>query len=259
MTPPDQPDEPVRVTRHDTAAGIVAVVTMHRPSARNAMCTTLVAAFVDVVEDLEADADVVGVVVTGAGGVFSAGADVREHLADGGRRRMELFTMLYERLTLTPLPTAAVLVGPAIGGGAEVAACCDLRVVEPTAWVRFPGAIHGWPVGTARTIGLVGLGTAKDWVLSSRDVAADELVATGFAQREADEDAGLDAALAWVTQVAGRDRDTVALLKRMFNDSSGLRDRVMFENDALRATAESGPLPPGLDVDVPRTIRPRRR
>lgn len=249
----------VRVAHQPTSAGAVAVVTMDRATARNAMSTAMLVAWVELLDELEGDPDVVGLVVTGAGGVFSAGADVREELADGGRRRMELFTMLYERLSLTALPTAAVMVGPAVGGGAEVAACCDLRVAEPSAWVRFPGAIHGWPVGTARTIGLVGLGVAKDWVLSSRDVHHDELVATGFVQRAVPAGAGLETALAWVEQVAGRDRDTVALLKHMFNDSSGLRDRIMFENDALRATAESGSLPPGLDVDVPRTIRPRRR
>lgn len=242
----------------DTPSGPAAVLTMDRPRARNAMSTSLLVALLDALDDIESSS-VVGLVVCGAGGTFSAGADVREEMADGGRRRMELFTLLYERLALTALPTVAVLTGPAVGGGAEVAAGCDLRVVEPDAMVRFPGSRFGWPVGTARTIGLVGLGTARDWVLSSRDVGHDELVAAGFAQRSVVADAGLDEALEWVGQVGAGDRDTVALLKRMFTDSSGLRDRVMFENDTLRATAETGPLPPGLDVDLPRTVRPRRR
>ncbi len=258
MPMPD-PDPPLQVSRRVTDAGPVAVVTMDRPAARNAMSTAMLVAWLDALDDLEGDAEVVGMVVAGAGPAFSAGADVREDLADGGRRRMELFTLLYERLALTHLPTVAVLAGAAVGGGVEVAAACDLRVAEPGAWVRFPGVRLGWPVGTARTIGLVGLGTARDWVLSSRDVGLDELVTSGFVQRSVVEGAGLDEAVAWLALVGSRDRDTVALLKRLFNDSSGLRDRVMFENDALRATAESGPLPPGLDVDVPRTIRPRRR
>lgn len=255
----------LQVRRHelDDAAGahggVVAVVTLDRPSARNAMSTRLLVELVDAIDEAEADGAVAGLVLTGAAGTFSAGADVREELADGGRRRMELFTIVYERLTLSRLPTAAVMVGAAVGGGAEAAAACDLRVAEPSTWVRFPGAIHRWPVGTARTIGLVGLGTAKDWVLSGRDVPLPELVAAGFVQRSVGAGEGMATALAWLGQVASRDRDTVALLKRMFNDSSGLRDRTMFENDALRATAEAGSLPPGLDVDVPRTIRPRRR
>ena len=237
----------------------VVVATMDRPDARNAMSTRLLTELVDLIDHVEADDRVAGLVVTGAGGVFSAGADMREDLPDGGRRRMELFTVLYERLTLSQLPTVAVMAGPAVGGGVEVAAACDLRVAEPSAWIRFPGAIMRVPVGTARTIGLVGLGTAKDWVLSSRDVRRGELVASGFVQRAVGVGEGLAAALEWLALVASRDADTVALLTRMFNDSSGLRDRTMFENDALRATAEAGQLPPGLDVDLPRTVRPRRR
>ncbi len=256
--PPDD-DRPLRVEHVAVDDGRLAVVTMQRPEARNALSTGLLAAWVDAVDDAEGDPDVAGLVVAATGTVFSAGADVREELADGGRRRTELLTTLFERLTLTPLPTVAVLAGPAIGAGAELAAGCDLRVAEPGVWVRFPGAIHARPVGTARTLGLVGLGTAKDWVLSSRRVDRDELVATGFVQRAVPAGEGMAAARGWLGQVVGRDRDTVSLLKRMFNDSSGLRDRVMFENDALRATAEAGPLPPGLDVDLPRTVRPRRR
>jgi len=248
-----------RPAESSASLGRVAVITMDRPKAHNAMSTQMLTALIDVLDEAESDPDVVGIVVTGAGDTFSAGADLREELADGGRRRMELFALLYERMTLCQLPTVAVLAGPAVGGGVEVAAACDLRVAEPTAWVRFPGAIVRVPVGTARTIGLVGLGTAKDWVLSSRDVRRGELVASGFVQRAVGNGEGMAAALEWLAQVASRDPDTVALLKRMFNDSSGLRDRTMFENDALRATAEAGQLPPGLDVDLPRTVRPRRR
>ena len=242
-----------------SAAAQAAVLTMDRPAARNAMSTRMLTAFVDALDEAASAPDVAGIVVTGAGGVFSAGADVREELPDGGRRRMELFALVYERLTLCQVPTVAVMVGPAVGGGVEVAAACDLRVAEPTAWIRYPGAIHRVPVGTARTIGLVGLGTAKDWVLSARDVQRGELVASGFVQRAVGTGEGMAAAFEWLGTVASRDADTVALLKRMFNDSSGLRDRTMFENDALRATAEAGQLPPGLDVDLPRTVRPRRR
>jgi hypothetical protein len=67
------------------------------------------------------------------------------------------------------------------------------------------------------------------------------------------------AARAWLEQVATRDAPTVRLLKRLFNDASGgLRDRVAFENDALRSQAETGRLP-DLETDLPRTVRPRRR
>ncbi|MBW3659605.1 MAG: enoyl-CoA hydratase/isomerase family protein [Actinobacteria bacterium] len=249
---------PVQLDRSSLGDGAVVVVRMDRPEARNAMDTSMLSALVDVLADAAADPSVLGLLLTGTGGVFSAGADVREELADDGRRRMELFTTFYETLTHFPRPTAAAVEGPAIGGGAEAAAACDVRVAARSARFRFPGAIYGIPVGAARTVGLVGLGTAKDWVLSSRDVDAEEAHAVGFVQRLVDDGEAEDGALAWLTAAGSRDVDTVSLLKRTFNDFAGLGDRVAYENDALRTQAETGRLPDP-DLDLPRTVRPRRR
>ena len=239
--------------------GEVAILRMHRPRARNAMDSAMLVALADAIDEAAGDEAVAGLLLTGGDDVFSAGADVKEAMEDGGRRRMELFTQVYESLTLFPLPTAAAIAGPAIGGGAEAAIACDLRVADETAHFRFPGAIYGVPVGTSRTISQVGLGIAKDWVLSSRDVSVQEAHTAGLVQRLVPAGAAEQAALDWLDLCSRRDRGTVQLLKRLFNDGAGLRDRVMFENDALRAQTEAGTLPPGLDVDVPRTIRPRRR
>jgi enoyl-CoA hydratase/carnithine racemase len=252
-------DIPLQVDRRAVAGGDVVILTMHRPDARNAMDSAMLIALADAIQDAATDDGVCGLLLTGAGGVFSAGADVKEPMDDGGRRRMELFTHVYESLTLFPLPTAAAIAGPAVGGGVEAAIACDLRVADTTAHLRFPGASYGIPVGTSRTISQVGLGIAKDWVLSSRDVDAEEAHRTGLVQRLVEPGQAVDVALAWLDQTSQRDRTTVMLLKRLFNDGAGLRDRVMFENDALRAQTEAGTLPPGLDVDLPRTIRPRRR
>ncbi|MFA9444295.1 enoyl-CoA hydratase/isomerase family protein [Egicoccus sp. AB-alg6-2] len=249
---------PVGVEVVEVPAGRLRLVTLTRPDARNAMDTALLMALADALDDADRDAELRGLLVTGAAGMFSAGADVREPLGDGGRRRMELFTTVYEQLTLLRVPTAAAVEGYAVGGGAELAAACDLRVAAEDAVFRFPGAVHGIPVGTARTVGQVGLSVAKDWVLSSRDVPAAEAFRTGFVQRLVAAGETVAVARTWLAQVAGRDPDTVALLKRLFNDASGLRNRVAFENDALRAQAETGRLDPGLDRDLPRTVRPRR-
>lgn len=239
--------------------GRLATITLRRPAARNAMDTALLAAFVDVLDDCARDAELRGVLLVGEGRHFSAGADVRERLdGDAGRRRMELFTLVYEALTDLPQPTVAAIEGYAVGGGVEAAAACDVRIAGAGAILRFPGARYGVPVGVARTTGLVGLGTAKDWVLSSRDIPVAEAADAGFVQQVVPDGEAATAAWAWLTQVAERDAPTVRLLKRLFNGSSGgLSDRVRFENDGLRAQAESGNLP-DLDQDLPRTVRPRR-
>lgn len=239
-------EPPLLVADREVEGGVVRVLTMHRPAARNAMDTAMLAALVDALSDAAGDERVRGTLLTGADGTFSAGADIREELADGGARRTELFGAFYEALSTHPKPTAAAIEGPAVGGGAEAAAACDLRAAGRSARIRFPGAIYGIPIGTARTLGLVGLGTAKDWVLSSRDVGAEEAHEAGFLQRLVDDGGAEAAAVEWLALVATRDRATVARLKKAFNVLAGLEDRIAWENDAMRALHDDvPPLPPG--------------
>ncbi len=226
---------PVIVADHDTEAGRVRVVRMNRPDARNAMNTEMLEALVAALSDAARDPIVGGVLIAGAGMTFSAGADVHEQLADQGLRRTELFTVLYDTLSNHPKPTAAAVEGPAIGGGAEVAASCDLRAAGRSAVFRFAGASYGLPVGAARTIGLVGLGTAKDWVLSGRDVHAEEALRTGLVQRVVADGEAEATALTWLALVVTRDAATVSRLKKTMNSFAGLPDRVAWENDTLLA------------------------
>lgn len=234
----------LQIERRAVDDGVIAVLRMHRPGARNAMDTALLMALVDALHEASEDDQVRGLLLTGGSKVFSAGADVREELDDDGVRRNELFTTFYESLSTHDKPTAAAVEGYAVGGGAEAAAACDVRVAGASATFRFPGAIYGIPVGAARTVGLVGLGTAKDWVLSSRDVPAEEAHAVGFVQRLVEDGAAQDAALDWLTTVASRDRAAVERLKNVLNVFAGVPDRVAWENDALRSHVESGAPPP---------------
>jgi len=250
---------PQTIATEDIAleGALIRVIRMSRPEARNAMNSAMLTDLTDALVDADGHDRIAGVLLAGSGGAFSAGADVKE----GGdeARRMELFTVFYETLSNFRLPTVAAVEGPAIGGGAEAAIACDVRVAGAGATFRFPGAIYGIPVGPARLVGQVGLGTAKDWVLSSRDVPAEEAARVGLVQHLVPEGQAEAAARSWLGLVASRQRSTVLLQKKLLNDFAGVRDRVAFENDVLRAQAELGELPPGLDVDLPRTVRPRRR
>jgi enoyl-CoA hydratase/carnithine racemase len=220
--------------------GAVRVITMHRPEQRNAMDTAMLGELLDAVHGAVDDAGVLAVVLAGAGGTFSAGADIREPLdRDAAVRRMELFGRVYELVGSCPKPTVAAVSGACVGGGAEVAAACDIRVADTTARFRFPGAALGFPIGPAKLVGLVGLGSAKDLVLTSRTVDADEAHRLGLVQRLATGDV-LDAAVEVATQIAANHADTVRYLKRQFAHFSALRDRIAVENDALRALAEAG-------------------
>lgn len=221
--------------------GAVRVIRLQRPDARNAMNTAVVAALLDAFGDAVAAEDVRVVVVTGAGGTFSAGADLREELDhDAAVRRMDLFCQVYEAVGTCPKPTIAAVEGACVGGGVEVAAACDLRVADPTAAFRFPGAALGIPIGAAKLVGLVGLGTVKDLVLTSRTFDADEALRIGFVQRLAAAGAALDAAVDVAERIAGQHPDAVAYLKRQLDRFAAQSDRIAAENDALHALAEAG-------------------
>ena len=219
----------------------VRTLVLDRPQARNAMDTMLLGELLDALSDAVADDGVKVIVFAGAGGAFSAGADLREQLDDAGRmRRQDLFNALYEAVASCPKPTVAALAGPAVGGGAELAAACDVRVADRTASVRFPGAALGIPVGAAKLVGLVGLGAAKDLVFTSRTVAAEEAHHLGLVQRLVDAGDALRTAQEVAAAIAANDQPTVRYLKRQFDRFSGVGDRIQAENDALHAVFEAG-------------------
>jgi enoyl-CoA hydratase/carnithine racemase len=219
--------------------GPVRTLTLSRPDARNALDTALLGDLLDGLGDAVADQGTRAVVLAGAGGSFSAGADLREPLDhDGTVRRMDLFCEVYEAIGTAPKPTIAAVSGACVGGGAEIAAACDIRVCDATARFRFPGAALGFPVGAAKLVGLVGLGAAKDLVLTARTVDAEEALRIGLVQ-ELVQDV-LAAAHLRASAIAGNAPEAVAWLKKQFATFSGLGDRIAAENDALHAHAEAG-------------------
>lgn len=227
----------IAIERTDAAT----ILTFDRPGARNAMNTALLEQLLDALAAAAADDDVPAVVFTGAGGVFSAGADLREELDhDGSVRRMDLFCQVYEAVATFPKPTVVAIEGHCVGGGIEIAAAADIRVADPTASFRFPGATLGIAVGAAKVIGLIGLGAAKDLVLTSRTFGTDEAWRLGFVQRIADLGAALPAALAVVGEISANNPAAVSYLRRQFLAFTGLADRVAAENDVLHALAEAG-------------------
>ena len=222
------------------AGPVIRLLTMSRPEARNAMDTALLAELLDALTDAREDDGVAAIVIDGAAGHFSAGADVKEAMDHAGQvRRMELFGAVYEAVATAPKAVVAAISGSCVGGGAEVAAACDIRVADPTARFRFPGAALGFPVGPAKLVGLVGLGVAKDLVLTSRTIDADEALRIGLVQRLVT-DGARGAALDVATAIAGNHAHAVTYLKAQFDRFSGLGDRVAAENDALHALAEAG-------------------
>jgi enoyl-CoA hydratase/carnithine racemase len=215
-----------RVTTYDVDDGI-ALLRLDRPEARNALNTQLLRELVEHLAAARDDDDARVLVVSSTDHMgLSAGADVREPLdADAAVRRIELFSELYDELTAFPKPTVAACHGSCVGGGAEIAVACDLRVGGSNLRMRFPGASLGMPVGPARLVTLCGLSVAKYLLLTSRDVGADEALRWGLVHKVVPAARTEQGALDLAAGVAANDPEMVAALKSMLHEWDGVEAR----------------------------------
>lgn len=179
----------------DSVADGVAVVTLNRPAARNAMTWQMWAQLQRILERHADDANVRCVVITGAGEAFCAGGDVREFVADPAPEQADTATRVAELRRLSdsvrllhemPKPTLAVIPGPAAGAGLCLALACDLRICADTA--RFTTAFAR--IGTSGDFGgswflsrIVGAARARELYLRSEIIDARKALDWGIVNR----------------------------------------------------------------------------
>jgi len=221
----------------------VALLRLDRPKSRNAIDTQMLVELLEHLAVAREDEAVRVLVFSSADPLgFSAGADVREQLDEAGHvRRMQLFADLYDAVVTFPKPTIAACHGDVVGGGAEIAIGCDMRVGGSNLRMRFPGAALGVPVGPARLVTLCGLAAAKYLLFSSRTVGADEALRLGLVNRVAPAAGTEDAALELAADVAAHPPESVAQLKRMLHGWDDLEGRTAIEGRGQVDWMESGP------------------
>jgi enoyl-CoA hydratase len=176
-------EQTVRVDRD----GAVAIVTVDRQEALNALDVATLTQLCDELRTLADDGDVRAVILTGAGDrAFIAGADIKYMSGLGVAEAKEWGTLGHEAgrlLETMPKPTLAAVNGFALGGGCELALACDVRYASSRAKLGQPevnlGIIPGWG-GTQRLARVCGLGVAKELIFTGRTVDADEAMRIGL-------------------------------------------------------------------------------
>ena len=220
------------------------VVVLDRPEVRNAIGADMVADLQAVCASLEAQPRVL--VLTGAGGVFAAGADIRQ-LRE--RRREDALaginSGLFERIARLPMPTVAAVDGHALGGGAELAYACDFRLATPRARFGNPEPQLGILAAAGaswRLRDLVGEPLAKDVLLAGRVLDGEQAHRAGLLTELVEPDALLPAAHALVDRVLRSDHLALRLTKLPLAAPAGAHPRfddvaqaVLFESDAKQA------------------------
>ena len=236
-------------TTYEVDENGVAVLRLERPEARNAIDTLMLNELLARLAEAAEDEAVRALVISSSDHMgLSAGADVREELeAEQKVERMQLFADLYNAIVAFPKPTIAACHGDVVGGGAEIAICCDIRVGGSNLRMRFPGAALGVPVGPARLVTLCGLGTAKYLLLTSRTVGADEALRLGLVNRVAPAAATEEAAVELATGVAAHPPEAVARLKQMLHAWDDIVGRSAAEGEGQVEWQRSGPGLPTYD------------
>jgi len=204
--------------------GGVAVVTIDRQDALNALDVATLTELRDRLRELAADSEVRAVVLTGAGEkAFVAGADIkymsgldREQAAAWGALGHEAATLL----ETMPKPAIAAINGFALGGGCELALACDLRYASSRAKLGQPeinlAIVPGWG-GTQRLARVCGIGVAKDLILTGRTIDAAEALRVGLVNEIADP--VLERALETARELTTKSPAALTVAKRLVNAS----------------------------------------
>lgn len=164
----------------------VARLTLNRPDARNALNNAMCSELHRALLDIRDNPDVHVVLIDANGPVFCAGADLKERKGmddDQIRaRRLRAFA-LYDAIEQCPVPIVAVIDGPAVGSGCEIAGACDFIIGSDRASFRYPEARWGTVGATQRLPRIVGRRLAKELMFTGRAVEADEALRIGLLNR----------------------------------------------------------------------------
>lgn len=234
----------ISVERHAANPRIV-IVTLKRPEVKNAINKAMVAELHEAFDALRDDTEAGCVILTGQGDDFAAGADIAEL-----RERKALESLaainnaLFNKIELNPAPVIAAIRGYALGGGCELSLACDIRVGGKSAKMGQPEVNLGIiPAagGTQRLPRIVGLGRAKELVLTGWIIEADECHRIGLLNHVVEDAEVMNQALKIAETICKKGPLAIRVAKQALNQSSrtGLETGLVFESVAQAMLFES--------------------
>ncbi len=225
-----------------------AFLVLDRPERRNAVSRAMWRAMPAIKAEIEAREDALVVLVEGAGGHFSAGADISEFDevykdAAAARQYGDDIQEGLAALAAIDRPTIAVMQGNVVGGGIAIALACDLRFCDADAYLAVTparlGLVYGW-TESRRLVELVGPARAKDILFTGRRIETDEALAIGLIDRRV-EAALRDTVIGYARGLAELSQTSIRCAKRAVDAiAAGLPS----ETPAFRALVEQGALGP---------------
>ncbi|MGN6869253.1 MAG: crotonase/enoyl-CoA hydratase family protein [Solirubrobacteraceae bacterium] len=237
----------VRVERD----GPVFTVLLSRPERRNAVDRATASALAEAFRSFDADPEACVAVLHGEGGVFCAGADLKEAGGEAGNRvaRDGDGPMGPTRLKLGK-PVIAAVAGHAVAGGLELALWCDLRVAEESAVFGVFCRRWGVPLvdgGTVRLPRLIGVSRAMDMVLTGRAVGASEALAMGLVNRVVPDGSCREAAVSLARELAGFPQTCLREDRLSLLEQDGLDEPAALANEFAHGVRSLADVAEGLE------------
>jgi enoyl-CoA hydratase len=227
----------------------IGIVTLNRPESLNALSIQLKQELSEAFDELARDAQVKGVLLTGAGSAFCAGADIKE------RSKMQMTspefyfsqkgtTDLFEKIAEFPKPVVAAVNGAAVGGGCELCLACDLRIASEKAKFGLPEVKIGvLPAGggTQRLPRIIGVARAKELLLTGDIIDAHEAYRFGLVNRIVPPDRLMEEAKGLMGRIASNPPLSVRFIKRAVNVGMQLdiRSAVDYETQCASVLIET--------------------
>src|SRR5580693_7988743 len=225
--------------------GPFAIVTLDRPQARNAMTPAMYFGIRYAVSRVNADADLAGMLITGAGDVFAPGGDLGGGGADNWTHFGSALSMdvtPFDTLRKSAKPVVSAVNGLCQGGGLQIAMCSDVAVVSERATFRVPELFRGiadtyYSQMLARIVGPI---RTRDLMLTGRVLAAQEALAWGMVARVVPHDELLDTAREVLAQCCRTAPAARSAVKASLDNYLGLFDRIGMEASIESAAAAEG-------------------
>jgi 2-(1,2-epoxy-1,2-dihydrophenyl)acetyl-CoA isomerase len=215
--------------------GSVAILTLNRPSRRNALSADLIDRLREAFVRLDTDPETRVVVLAGSGGVFSAGADLRAESLGAERILREHYEPLVKTMLGLDLPIIAAIDGFAVGAGASIAMACDFRVMASDAYFYLPFAGLGLSPDAGMTWLLpriVGTTRAVEMSMLGSRISAASAHSWGMANAVADESSCLELALDLANRLAAQSSSLGAIKAAILHGwASDFEEQLQYERE----------------------------
>jgi enoyl-CoA hydratase len=249
-------DESVVLVNKD---GPIAVVTINRPKAFNALNSDVLEGLGKAVDDIAADDSIRAVVVTGAGDkAFVAGADIKQMVEMTPMEARTFMTKGHEvmdKLQYLEKPVIAAINGFCLGGGLELAMSCDIRYASEKAKLGLPEVglgIHPGFGGTQRLARLVGRGKACEMVFTAAHIKADEALTIGLVQKIAPPDKLMEEVMALAKTITKQGPIAVKMAKASLNQglATDFKTGLKYEIESVAQTFATDDLKEGMTAFI---------